>query len=292
MDALVGLRQDHALAGAQFVEGFDIFLKAVKIIGVNDLAVQVEGHFLDLLFNHLRPADQDRDADAFLHDLGRGADDLGLFAFAKGNALLRPGRLGLVGDEIANAGAFALAVGQLQAIFVNIDHFSGNPGLHGRLGDRSGFPQHHAHIQRLGDDVIRAELQAVHAIGAQDIIWHIFAGQVVERLGGGKLHFLVDRPGAHIQRTAEDEWESQHVVDLVRVVGTASGDDDIRAGFLGQFIPDLGIRIRHRANKWTVGHGLDHFRGEHVRHRETVEHICAAHGICQRAQVRIHRKPK
>ena len=138
--ALVGFWQDHALAGAQFMEGFDIFFEAFEVVGIDNGAIQVECHFRDLLADHFRAADQDRDADAFILHLGSRTDDLGLFAFAKSNALLGFGGLGLVHDEVAHTCALALAEGQLFAILVNVDLLAGHAGFHGRFGYRCGFP--------------------------------------------------------------------------------------------------------------------------------------------------------
>jgi hypothetical protein len=63
--------------------------------------------------------------------------------------------------------------------------------------------------------------------------------------GGGDLHFLVDRGRAHVERAAEDEREAQHVVDLVRIVRTAGGDDRIGARRHGIGRGDFGIGIGH-----------------------------------------------
>jgi hypothetical protein len=42
---------------------------------------------------------------------------------------------------------------------------------------------------------------------------------------GGELHLFVDRPGANVQRAAEDTGEGQHIVDLIRVIRTTDGHD-------------------------------------------------------------------
>ena len=289
-DLLVGFWQDHTLAGAQFVEGFDIFIEALEVVGVDDGAVQVERHILDHFADNLGTADQDGDTDAFILDLGGGTDDLGFFAFSESDALLGFGGLSLVGDEIADACALALAEGQLFAILVDIDGLAGDAGLHGGFGYCGGFPQHDPHVKRLGDDVVDPELEAVDAVCAQHVIGDIFAGEVEERLGGGEFHFFVDGTGAHIQGAAEDERKTKHVVDLVGAVRTAGGDDDVRAGFLGQFILDFGIGVCHGTNEGAVGHGADHVGGQDIGDGQAIEDICAAHGLSQGALVGIDGK--
>ena len=57
-------------------------------------------------------------------------------------------------------------------------------------------------------------------------------GELGDGTNGSHLHLFGDAGGADIERTAEDEGEAQHVVDLVHVVGTAGGDDGLRADFL------------------------------------------------------------
>ena len=62
-------------------------------------------------------------------------------------------------------------------------------------------------------------------------------------LGGGHLHVLGDRGGAGVEGAAEDAGEGQHVVDLVREVAAAGGDD--RGEALGDLGPDLGVGVGH-----------------------------------------------
>src|SRR3712207_8141554 len=57
------------------------------------------------------------------------------------------------------------------------------------------------------------------------------------------LHVLGDVPRADVECAAEDPREAQHVVDLVRVVGAAGGDDPrvrprLLRGHLGRRVGD------------------------------------------------------
>src|SRR3954454_19188936 len=46
-----------------------------------------------------------------------------------------------------------------------------------------------------------------------------------EGVGGGELHCVADVRGTCVERTAEDAGERQDVVDLVRKIRPAGGDD-------------------------------------------------------------------
>ena len=89
------------------------------------------------------------------------------------------------------------------------------------------------------------------------LVGHVLAGEGCERLGGCDLHRLVDGAGAHIQRAAEDIREAENVVDLVRIVAAAGGDDGVRAG---------GTRFLRRDFRVGVGHGEDDGLGGHAAH--------------------------
>ena len=85
-------------------------------------------------------------------------------------------------------------------------------------GDRGRDVQEHAPVERLRDEVLAAELEALHAVGAGDGVRHVLLREVREGLRGGELHRLVDLRRAAVERAAEDEREAEDVVDLVRIV--------------------------------------------------------------------------
>ena len=116
---------------------------------------------------------------------------------------------------------FAQPLLQLLAVFGKVHRILRHAGVHGRLGDGRRFPHQHARIERLGDDVVDAKLQALDAVGPADGVGHIFLGQRRQGMGGCQLHLFVDGGGAHVERAAEDEGEAQNVVDLVGIVGAA-----------------------------------------------------------------------
>ncbi len=69
-------------------------------------------------------------------------------------------RLRLVDHDAHQLVRLAQPLLQLLAILVEVDRLLRHAGLHGSLGDRGRFPDQHARIERLGDDVVAAELQA------------------------------------------------------------------------------------------------------------------------------------
>ena len=119
------------------------------------------------------------------------------------------------------------------------------PDIHRRLGDRGRDDLHQPRIERRRDDVIGAEAVRLAAIGRGDLLGHLLAGELGERVGGGDLHLLVDRRRAHVERAAEDEGEAEDVVDLVRIVRAAGGDDRVGPRRLGVGRGDLRIGIGH-----------------------------------------------
>ena len=115
-----------------------------------------------------------------------------------------------------------------------------NPSPPGR--PRRGRSPSAAGSNGRGDDVIGAEAVRLAAIGRGDLLRHLLARELGQRLGGGDLHLLVDRRRAHVERAAEDEGEAEHVVDLVRIVRAAGGDDRVGPRRLGFGRGDLRDR--------------------------------------------------
>src|SRR5215203_5136560 len=106
------------------------------------------------------------------------------------------------------------------------------------LGDGGGDGLGHVAVERRGDDVVLAQLLVAHDAG--------------DAAGGGHLHLLGDLARAHVERAAEDAGEAEDVVDLVRVVRAAGGDDArVGLGLLGR---DLRSRVRHREDHRVVVH--------------------------------------
>jgi hypothetical protein len=126
--------------------------------------------------------------------------------------------------------------------------------VHRGLGDSDGNRRDQARIKRHRDDVLRAEAGADALVSRGDIIGHILAGEIGQRLGGGDLHVVVDGRCPHVERAAEDVGKAQDIVDLVGIIGPSGGDDGViahRGDLLGR---DFRIRIGHGEDDRVLGH--------------------------------------
>ncbi len=75
--------------------------------------------------------------------------------------------------------------------------------------------------------------------GQQDGPHPAYHRSVSQRLSSSKTHLISDRGCPDIQRAPENAGETQGVIDLVREIGSACGNDP-GASFLGHPGPDLG----------------------------------------------------
>ena len=145
--------------------------------------------------------------------------------------------------------------------------------------------QNQARIKRFGNDVFWPEAQILPAVGLRHLVADFHLGQCGNLAHTGQLHFFGDLGGATIKRPTEDIREAQHVIDLVRIVAAAGGDDAIRPRGLGFFGANFRLGVGQRQNHRFVGHGLDHFAREHAFGGAAEEHISPAHHIGQRAGI-------
>ncbi len=113
----------------------------------------------------------------------------------------------------------------------------------------------------------------------------------MRQLGNGAhrrdLHFLVDHRGAHVERSAEDEREAQHVVDLVGKVRPAGAHNRVRASCLGHIGHDFGIGIGQRQNQRRRRHLGQHFGLQRARCRQAEEHVRALDHLGERRRIRF-----
>ena len=167
------------------------------------------------------------------------------------------------------------------------DRLARHAGIHRRLRHRRRHRRDQARIERHRHDVFRPVAQPAAGIGAVDLVGHVLARQLGQRLGGGDLHLLVDGAGAHVERAAEDVGEAQHVVDLVGIVAAAGGDDGVRAP-RHVLRRDLRIGIGHGEDDRLGRHRLHHLLGDRALDRQAEEHVGALHGLLQRARLGAH----
>ena len=287
IDADARLAWINALAAAQPV----IFLPAVFVVGVvlriDQLKITVganaQAQFSDALFHPPAPANQDRRSQAVIeyrlrcpqdplflalgiqHPLAVGLGAIEQWPHHQAGAIDPLAELGVIGAEVA-------------------DRPGSDAAVHGSPRDRQRQGQQQARFEGLGNQILRAEVERLVAISGGFLLGMRLARQVGQGAHAGQLHRFIDRGRADVQRAAEDIWEAQDVVDLIGVVGAASGDDRIGPGGLGLFGHDLRHRIGQGQDQGLVGHGLDHITRQHAGLGQTQEHISAHQGLGQGAR--------
>src|SRR5690606_8604568 len=153
-----------------------------------------------------------------------------------------------------------------------------------RHGDR--YVRQQPLVERLRDQVVRAESQRLALVHARDFVARFQERQVGDGMDAGYLHFVVYRGGADVQRATEQERETEYVVHLVRVIRPARGHDRVRASFAGNFRQYLRRRICQSQNERPVRHGSHHVRAEHVRCRKAEKDVRPLDRLAQGAQFR------
>src|SRR5208337_1997573 len=108
---------------------------------------------------------------------------------------------------------------ELLTVLFNVNLHLRHSTLHGRLGNRGGLRKEHARVERLGNDVVRTEVQAAKSVGAQHHVGDIFLSQSCEGARRRNLHLLVDGSGSDIQGAAEYKGETKNIIDLIGTVG-------------------------------------------------------------------------
>ncbi|XQU68068.1 NAD-specific glutamate dehydrogenase [Cupriavidus sp. H18C1] len=256
------------------------------VLGIDQLEIdarlQAQAGLVDAHLDHVRTADQDRTRQALVdHGLHRAQHALFL-ALGIGDTLGR----GLGGREhrLHDQAGVVDVLRQLLAIGLEVlDRTRGHTRLlrGARDGRRDLLDQ--ALVERRRDDVVGAELQFLARVGGGHRVVGLGLGQLGDRLDAGQLHFLGDLGRTAIERAAEDVREAEDVIDLVRIVRTAGGDDAVGARGLGHFRTDLRLGIGQRQDDGLVGHRLDHLGGQHAGSRAAEEHVRAFDDVGQRA---------
>eukprot|EP01022_Parablepharisma_sp_SALTPOND_P023573 TRINITY_DN501_c0_g7_i1.p1 TRINITY_DN501_c0_g7~~TRINITY_DN501_c0_g7_i1.p1 ORF type:complete len:1271 (+),score=484.06 TRINITY_DN501_c0_g7_i1:9557-13369(+) len=287
---------DHQ-RGQQAAAGAHVGFAATLVVGgvaghagiggrIDDLHVlarlDAQAGLLDAGFDGLGTTHQDGCGQAFVgHELHRAQYAL-VFTVGVDHALWRA--LGGVEDGLHEHAGLVDEAGQLGAIGVEVGDGAGrHAGLGSGLGHGRGDLEDQARIERGRDQVVRTEHQFLAGIGGADFGAGLGLGQVGDLAHAGQLHGFGDLGGAAVQRATEDVGEAQHIVDLVRIVRTAGGDDAIRTHSLGQFGADFRFRIGQGQDDGLVGHGLDHLGAQHARSGAAQEDVGAIDHVGQGA---------
>ena len=78
---------------------------------------------------------------------------------------------------------------------------------------------------------------------------------------GGHLHFLIDSLGMYIQRTTEDVWEADNIINLIGVVAATSRHDDVWPTVKGIFVANFRHGIGQCEHDRIGSHGTNHVFG-------------------------------
>ncbi len=161
--------------------------------------------------------------------------------------------------------------------------------LHRRAGHGGGQMLHQTRVERLGDQILGAELELMAAIGLAHDVRRLGHGQIGDGAHAGCLHRLVDFAGTAVQRAAEDEGEAEDVVDLIRIIRAPGGDDGIGAGRAREIGHDLGDRVGERHDDRRVRHAGQPVRLQHPGRRQAQEDVRPLDHLLQRAVLGLDR---
>ena len=128
--------------------------------------------------------------------------------------------------------------------------------------DRSRDGRSDPVIEDAGDHTVSAQLIVIDDRG--------------QRLCCGQLHALGDARGAHLEGSAKDAGEGEHIVDLVGVVGAAGGHHRGVLGSDGRV--DLRVGIGHREDHRVRRHAGDRALGD-LAGRQAEEDVGAGEGV-------------
>src|SRR5690606_7427392 len=169
-----------------------------------------------------------------------------------------------------------------------LDRTLGDAGVHRGLGHGRGQLDQQARVEWTGDQVFGAEVRDLVAVGAAQV-GGFLARRRRDGVHAGDLHLLVDAGRADVQRATEQVGEAQGVVDLVRVVRTAGGDDRVRAHAARVLGQDLRVRVGQGQDHRVGGHGGHHLWLEDAAGRQAQEDVRALDDVFEGAGVGVAR---
>ncbi len=82
-------------------------------------------------------------------------------------------------------------------------------------------------IKWRGNYVVGTEFKLPTTVGSFNLLWHCLCSYLCERQSSSHLHLVVYEACAAVEGTSKQEGETHHIVDLVGVVGAASGNDGV-----------------------------------------------------------------
>ena len=243
---------------------------------------QAQTKFRDQFADRAGAADQDRPAELVINQHLGGAQHPFVLAlhidhpFGIGPSLLEHrlhGHAGFI-DKALQGLAIGMEIG---------DGPFRDAAVHGCLCHRRRDLQYQAGIERLWDQVVPAKGQGLAHVGLGHHFRGFRHGQICDGVNGGPLHRFIDLGRAAIQRASKQIGETQHIVDLVGIVGSARGHYHVVTGGMGELRQNLRIGIGQGQDHRLVRHGFDHFPVQNVGPGHAQEHVRALDGIGQGA---------
>ena len=175
----------------------------------------------------------------------------------------------------------------LQAQFIG-GHVDDRPPRHTRrhagLGHRGRDHMDQPRVEGRRNDVVAPE-RKLAAIGHRHFVRDILARQFGQGARAGDLHFVIDRTGMDIQRTAEQIRKTKNIVHLVGIIAAPRRHDGIGTDGVSFLRGDFRVWIGHREDHRIVAHAGDHLGRHRALGRHTKEHVRAHHRLFQRASI-------
>ena len=244
-----------------------------RALGVHDGDLVLgEAQLGDLGGDVLSPGQQDRMRNPLVDEDLRRTQDLVLLALRKDDALRI--LLGAIDHHPHELEAPRDQMFEAMPILLDGSHRNaGDAALLGRLGHRRSDVEQDAVVERLGNEVVAAELERLDPVGLEHRVGHVLAGEPREGARRCELHRAVDVGGSGIERAAEEEGEAEDVVHLIGIVTSAGSDDGVGTGRQGFVVADLRGRVGHGEDDRIRRHLEQHLGRDGAGDREADEHV-------------------
>ena len=196
---------------------------------------------------------------------------------AAGSVIKLAGQFGFVSHQFAQVYAVSVPVFDFRACH-SAFHGCSRYGT-GNFGDE-------ARVYRFRDEVFRTEREVIHMICCVYYIGYRLFGQVGDGVYCCDFHFFVDCFRVRVECATEDVWESDHVVDLVGIVGTSGGHQYVGAGVHCFFVSNFRIGVCQCEDDRHRSHAAHHILAQYVAFGQAEEHVCAFDCFFQRVDIR------
>ena len=231
----------------------------------------------------MRAPDQCWPGQSFVHHNLGGAQDALFFTLGVSDAFLES-HLGGGKDGFHDRTGGVDKALQPLAVGVHVLHRAlCDPAVGCRLRHRWRNLHHQARIERLGDQVLRAESQLLAGVSGGHHLALLGLGQFGDGVYRRDFHLHRDRRCTCVQRTPKNVGETQNVVDLIGIVGATGGDDRVVAYRLDFFRQDFRRRIGQRKYQRSGCHLANHVGFQHAASRQTQKDVGTFNDFTQRA---------